>query len=93
MQCKDPFKNCDEWECIKSGCQSSAPSIEISHLTDDDFIIVHEVVENEDGTASVALDLGKNALRMLIEIGFIAVIKEGIRSGGATQNEPDPDHC
>ena len=58
------------------------PSIEIGHLNDDDFLVVHEVVENPDGTATVQLDLGKNALRTLLQVGFIAIIKQGIRNAG-----------
>jgi hypothetical protein len=79
MKCKDPFKNCDDFACIKNGCQSDARSIEIGHLHDDDFLVVHEVVENPDGTATVQLDIGKNALRTLVEVGFIAILKKGIR--------------
>lgn len=79
--CKDPFKNCDEWECKNAGaCQSDIPSIEISHLTDDDYIAVGEVTENEDGSGTFELTLGKNALRTMVEIGFTAILRDGIKS-------------
>lgn len=85
MNCKDPFKNCDDFECLKNGCQSDVkpkPSIEIGHLNDDDFLVVHEVKEHEDGSATVQLDLGANAMRTLLQVGFIAIIKQGIRNAG-----------
>lgn len=56
-------------------------SFDISHLTDADMIVVHQVTENEDGTASVELDLGANTLRLLIELGFCALVKESIKMG------------
>jgi len=56
------------------------PSIEIGHLNDDDFLVVHEVVEHEDGSATVQLDLGANAVRTLLQVGFITIIKKGIRN-------------
>lgn len=80
MKCKDPFKTCDDWECLKNGCQSDASTIEIGHLNDDDFLVVHEVQEHEDGSATVQLDLGANAMRTLLQVGFIAIIKQGIRN-------------
>lgn len=91
MKCKDPFKNCDDWECIKKGCQSNAPTIEISHLHDDDFLVVHEVVEHEDGTATVQLDIGKNVLRTLVEVGFIAILRDGIRKAEAEDSKRAAD--
>jgi hypothetical protein len=91
MKCKDPFKNCDDFECLKNGCQSDAATIEIGHLHDDDFLVVHDVVENPDGTATVQLDLGKNALRTLLEVGFIAIIKQGIRNAEAEDSKRADD--
>jgi len=58
------------------------PSIEIGHLNDDDFLVVHEVKEHEDGSATVQLDLGANAVRTLLQVGFITIIKQGIRNAG-----------
>ena len=79
--CKDPFKQCDEWECKKAGaCQSDVPSIEISHLHADDYIAVGEVAEHEDGSATFELTLGKNALRLIVEVGFTSILRDGIRS-------------
>lgn len=54
-------------------------SIEIGDLLEDKFIVVHDVIEHEDGSASVQLDIGADAMRILLQIGFITMIKEGIR--------------
>jgi hypothetical protein len=54
-------------------------SLEIGDLLEDKFIVVHDVVEHEDGSASVKLDIGADAMRILLQIGFITMIKEGIR--------------
>ena len=79
--CKDPFKECDEWECKKAGaCQSDVPSIEIGHLTEDDYIAVGEVTEHEDGSATFELTLGSNALRTLVQVGFTTMMRNGINS-------------
>ena len=53
-------------------------SIEIGDLLDDKRIVVHEVIENEDGSATVTLDLGADALRMIIQVGFLTIVKRGI---------------
>lgn len=79
--CKDPFKECDEWECKKAGaCQSDIPSLEIGHLTEDDYIAVGEVTEHEDGSATFELTLGSNALRTLVQVGFTTMMRNGINS-------------
>lgn len=79
--CKDPFKECDEWECKKAGaCQSDIPSLEIGHLTEDDYIAVGEVQEHEDGSATFELTLGSNALRTLVQVGFTTMMRNGINS-------------
>lgn len=79
--CKDPFKQCDEWECKKAGaCQSDVPSLEIGHLTADDYIAVGEVTEHEDGSATFELTLGSNALRTLVQVGFTTMMRNGINS-------------
>ena len=57
------------------------PSIEIGHLNDDDLLVVHDIVEHEDGSATVQLDLGANAVRTLLQVGFIAIIRDVIRKG------------
>ena len=57
-------------------------TIDISELDNWDMIVVHHVTENEDGSATVELDLGENALRFLIELGFCTLVKEGIKMGG-----------
>ena len=89
MQCKDPFKNCDDWECIKNGCQSDVPSIEIGEMVDDKFLVVHDVVEHKDGTATVQLDLGKNALRLLVEIGFHSIVRAGIEQNYSAKTDKE----
>ena len=68
---------CKDGEC---SCGKAKQSIEIGHLHDDDLLVVHEIKEHEDGSATVQLDLGAKAMRTLLEVGFIAIIKQGIRS-------------
>ena len=53
-------------------------SIEIGDLLDDKRIVVHEVIENEDGSATVKLDIGADALRTIIQVGFLTIVKRGI---------------
>ena len=53
--------------------------LEIGGLYEDQFIVVNHVRENDDGSADVELQLGKDALRFLIELGFIAMLKEGMK--------------
>ena len=78
--CKDPFKECDDWECKNAGaCQSDVPSIEIGHLTEDNYIAVGEVKEHEDGSATFELTLGKNALRTIVEVGFTSILRDGLK--------------
>ena len=57
-------------------------TINISELDDQNMIVVHKVTENEDGTASVQLDLGANAVQLLIELGFRTLVKEAIKMDG-----------
>lgn len=57
-------------------------TIDISDLDDQNMIVVHHVTENDDGSATVQLDLGANALRFLIELGFRALVKEAIKMDG-----------
>lgn len=59
-----------------------AKTINISNLDDQNMIVVHKVTENEDGTASVQLDLGANAVQLLIELGFRTLVKEAIKMDG-----------
>lgn len=88
--CKDPFKSCDEWECKNAGaCQSDVPSLEIGHLTADDYIAVGEVTEHEDGSATFELTLGKNALRTIVEVGFTAILRDGIKSAAKEGEKHD----
>lgn len=52
--------------------------IEIGDLLDDKRIVVHEVIENEDGSATVKLDIGADALRTIIQVGFLTILNRGI---------------
>ena len=90
MECKDPFKNCDDWDCIKNGCQSDAgarPSIEIENLTDPRLLVVHHIEEHEDGTATLTVDIGSAALRTIVEVGLITIIKNGIKNAALEGKE------
>lgn len=53
-------------------------NIEIGDLLDDKRIVVHEVIENEDGSATVKLDIGADALQTIIQVGFLTILKRGI---------------
>lgn len=53
--------------------------LEIGGLYEDQFIVVNNVRENDDGSADCELQLGKDALRFLVELGFIAMLKEGMK--------------
>lgn len=55
------------------------PSIEIDNLVDEKYLIIHDVVENEDGSANVQLTIGSEGLRVLIEVGLITILKLGIK--------------
>lgn len=54
-------------------------NIEIGDLLDDKRIVVHEVIENEDGSATVKLDIGADALQTIIQVGFLTILKRGIQ--------------
>jgi hypothetical protein len=56
---------------------------DISHLTENDMIVVKAVAEHEDGSATVELSLGANTLRLLLELGFKTLVTEAIKSGDA----------
>jgi hypothetical protein len=45
-------------------------------------IKVLEVIENEDGTASVKLDLDPELYAKIFEYGFVELIKKGIKVDG-----------
>ena len=55
--------------------------VDISHLDKDNMLIVHCVTENEDGSANVELDIGGDALRLLIELGFRTLLTLAIEAG------------
>ena len=54
------------------------PSIEIGHLNDDNVLVVHCITEHEDGSADIDLTLGKETMRMLIQVGFFTILKHGL---------------
>lgn len=54
-------------------------SLEIGDLLEDKFIVVHDVIAHIDGSASVKLNIGADAMRILLQIGFITMIKEGMK--------------
>ena len=45
-------------------------------IGEDNKILVSNYVENEDGSATVRLDLGKDAVETLLHIGFSALIRD-----------------
>ena len=56
-------------------------SIEIGEIYKDALVIVHEVVEHEDGSASVRLDIKPEALRVLVEVGLMAIFDKAVKEG------------
>ena len=54
---------------------------EIGHLTDNDMIVVKAIAEHENGSVTVELDLGVNAMRLLLDLGFKTLVMESIKSG------------
>lgn len=60
--------------------------IEIDDLLDDSYIAVKEVIENDDGSANVELVLGKKSLELLVQVGFVSIIKKWADSDQAIQN-------
>ena len=47
-------------------------------MTDDNELVIRSITDHDDGSATVTLDLGPEALRLLAEIGFRTVIKQAI---------------
>ena len=47
-------------------------------MTDDNELVIRSITDHDDGSATVTLDLGPEALRLLVEIGFCTVIKQAI---------------
>ena len=53
--------------------------IDIGEIDNRNMIVVHHVTENDDGSATVQLDLGAESLRFLIELGFCTLVKEAAK--------------
>ena len=56
-------------------------TIEIDELYKDALIVVHEVEEREDGSASVRLDIKPQALKVIVEVGLMAIFKQAVKEG------------
>lgn len=47
-------------------------------MSDDTELVIRSITDHDDGSATVTLELGPEALRLLVEIGFRTVIKQAI---------------
>ena len=57
---------------------------------DDAFAIeIVEVQENEDGSAVLTIEVDNRARELLIEAGFVALLKKHIDSGGRNDRSSD----
>lgn len=56
-------------------------SIEIDELYEDALIVVHEIEEHEDGSATVRLDIKPKALRVLVEVGLMSIFNKAVKDG------------
>jgi hypothetical protein len=54
-------------------------SIDIGDIYEDQLVVVHEIEEHEDGSATFQLDIGAKALRVIVEVGLVTIFKEAIR--------------
>lgn len=54
-------------------------TIEIDELYKDALIVVHEVEEHEDGSASIRLDIKPEALRVVVEVGLMAILNQTVK--------------
>lgn len=54
-------------------------TIEIDELYKDALIVVHEVEEHEDGSASIRLDIRPEALRVVVEVGLMAILNQTVK--------------
>lgn len=54
-------------------------TIEIDDLYKDALIVVHEVEEHEDGSASIRLDIKPEALRVVVEVGLMAILNQTVK--------------
>jgi hypothetical protein len=49
-------------------------------MTDDFKLTMTHISDNEDGSATVNLDMDANAVRCLINYGFVAMLRDAIAS-------------
>ena len=54
-------------------------TIEIDELYKDALIVVHEVEEHEDGSASIRLDIKPEALRVVVEVGLMSILNQTVK--------------
>lgn len=54
-------------------------TIEIDELYKDALIVVHEVEEHEDGSATVRVDIKPEALRVIVEIGLMSIFNQAVK--------------
>lgn len=47
-------------------------------LENEPFIVVSDLVENEDGSATVTIDTTREATRLLVEVGLIRLLEMAI---------------
>jgi len=50
-------------------------------MTDDFKLTMTHISDNEDGSATVNLDMDANAVKCLINYGFVSLLRDAIRDG------------
>ena len=54
-------------------------TIEIDEIYNDALVVVHEVEEHEDGSATVRLDIKPKALQVILEVGLLTIFKKAVK--------------
>lgn len=54
-------------------------TIEIDEIYNDALVVVHEVEEHEDGSATVRLDIKPKALKAILEVGLLTIFKKAVK--------------
>ena len=54
-------------------------TIEIDEIYNDALVVVHEVEEHEDGSATVRLDIKPKALKTILEVGLLTIFKKAVK--------------
>lgn len=54
-------------------------TIEIDEIYNDALVVVHEVEEHEDGSATVRLDIKPKALKVILEVGLLTIFKQAVK--------------